>query len=914
MAFDAGTIEARLTVDVSAFNRDLRKAKAEAKAFADKGYKVKISAVFDNASTAKARTMFAQLDQAVSKDAMNRLRSSPQGSVLGSLNALFSPHKVTGAPSASQAGQQGLLGQMLHGAGTGNGITQKNVIKDVIGVDQASARAAGAQAGKDAADAAQDSAAKEVKRRGGIGSALLGFLRIGGGSKTTVNQGGALDRGLLGGVGPGILGVGTKVATIGSLGAAALGTLPALGAIGAGLGVVGGGAAAAIASNAKLKAQAESTLKDIEGIVEKASAVLVKPLQQAFASLGSFFKQIGPQIKGLFAAAAPLIAPLTKGLEGLVSGLLPGLTAILKAAAPAMQVFAGFLSDIGSGLGQMFKAFAPAIGPSSVLLKALLDVVTGLLPVVGQLASIFARSLAPIFVEFAGVIKSLLPIFVEVGKIIAEFAKAVFGDLSSALSAILTLIKGLAPSFAILAKALSQVFNILENSGVFAILGDALEQIAPLLAQVINTLIEGLAPVLPTLIQAIAQLAGIIVELLANGLDQLLVALIPIVGLIAKVIAISIQWLAQNHLLLPVLAGIAIALEPIPALILGLVIAAGYLVSHWKQIWQDIKNWTDDAINFIKQRFDDLAPPIRAVFTGLWDAIKVAFAVGVTEIKIAFDIAKAAFDVFAAEVKIAWDVVVAVFKVAWAIISAGFKAFIDILTGNWAAAGRALETGASQAWNAIRTALGQAWNAIRTAFGQVLSQLENAAKTAWSAIGAAAAAGWNAVNNNFVKPIENGVNAVIGFFRRLPGEIVSALSGLGGELLSLGRSAISGLISGITSAIPGGGIIGSALHAIGLAEGGILTEPVIGFGVHSGRTYTLAENGPEAVIPRSRGGGPGWGGASGGPGNAAIISRLDKLIDTTAAVPAGVGRHVGSAISGSAADASFRTRYPHGGY
>jgi hypothetical protein len=46
----------------------------------------------------------------------------------------------------------------------------------------------------------------------------------------------------------------------------------------------------------------------------------------------------------------------------------------------------------------------------------------------------------------------------------------------------------------------------------------------------------------------------------------------------------------------------------------------------------------------------------------------------------------------------------------------------------------------------------------------------------------------------------------------------------------------------------------------------------------------------------------------------AIADKLDTLIAVTGAVPAGVGRHVGGAINGAAADASHRQRYPRGGW
>src|ERR1700692_2884244 len=100
MAFDAGAIEAELTVKTGKFYSDLEKAQAKLDALT-KDHKVKISAVFDSGSISQARSMFATLDNMLSRDAAQRLKSSPQGSVLGALNSLFSPHPVTGAPSAA---------------------------------------------------------------------------------------------------------------------------------------------------------------------------------------------------------------------------------------------------------------------------------------------------------------------------------------------------------------------------------------------------------------------------------------------------------------------------------------------------------------------------------------------------------------------------------------------------------------------------------------------------------------------------------------------------------------------------------------------------------------------------------------------------------------------------------------------
>jgi hypothetical protein len=48
------------------------------------------------------------------------------------------------------------------------------------------------------------------------------------------------------------------------------------------------------------------------------------------------------------------------------------------------------------------------------------------------------------------------------------------------------------------------------------------------------------------------------------------------------------------------------------------------------------------------------------------------------------------------------------------------------------------------------------------------------------------------------------------------------------------------------------------------AGGGVIPEPVRGYGVHSGRSYSFGENGPETVIPGVAGGSGTQGGGRGG--------------------------------------------------
>ena len=135
MAFDAGSIEARLSIDTSKFDADLAAARAKLDALT-KDREVRVAAVFDTASLGRARRMFADLDNMISRDAAQRLKSSPQGSVLGTLNSLFSPHPVTGAPTAQSSAQGGLLGRMISDPGGGGTVTPVQQVLQGGGVPQ----------------------------------------------------------------------------------------------------------------------------------------------------------------------------------------------------------------------------------------------------------------------------------------------------------------------------------------------------------------------------------------------------------------------------------------------------------------------------------------------------------------------------------------------------------------------------------------------------------------------------------------------------------------------------------------------------------------------------------------------------------------------------------------------------------
>jgi hypothetical protein len=215
-----------------------------------------------------------------------------------------------------------------------------------------------------------------------------------------------VDVGVSTGGGGGLSGMGALI-TGGIV--AALAGLPAIAAAGGAATGIALGAALLVGtkqSQGPLYQQFHTMLQGITGIVRTSSLPLVRPLAQAFTQVGRWAQQLKPELTAVFAALGPSVMPLTRGLEGLISGVLPGFLRLMQSARPAVQAFGGMLSQMGSGVGKLLGQLAAGVGPASKFMSGLSSAVTGLLPLVGTLSNVLAGSLAPVMQGLGG---SLIP-------------------------------------------------------------------------------------------------------------------------------------------------------------------------------------------------------------------------------------------------------------------------------------------------------------------------------------------------------------------------------------------------------------------------------------------------------------------------------------------------------------------------
>ena len=638
MAFDAGTIIARMDLDDREFDRKLRADVARIEEFEKRSHEVKLGVGVDEQGMAHARESIKRLDQQVTQDARRRggLLSMLAGggkSILGAAGPGFNTGLASRLLSARTAGIVGAggigLGALpaLAGAGLAGGVGLAGVgVAAGLGM-QVAAPAMGLAQKQSQAQQALAAAATPAQRQ--AAQAQLAAIN---------KQAAQLS--------PALHSVFTSITGFQKWWEGFTKSLAPM-----------------IAGPARI---ITSTIEHLGPVIRQVFGGAMTLITPFVRGLGDVVRMIGPGLGQAFRAAAPLMRPLLDGIGMLVRGVLPGLVSLLRAARPAMDAFGSVLGTIGRGLGGMLTAMAPAIKASSIILRGLGDLLGALFPIVGKLAGAFARNLAPVFTELVGVVRQLLPFLRPIGDVLAKLAGAILRDLVALLRPLAELLVRIAPSFDILARALGQTFDILENVGVFGVLAGALERLARPLARLINDLVRQLAPILPVLIQSFGLLLDILVQLTAaglagviNGLDWLIrhvPGLVPIVvaswlafkgyqmvatwvgvarkaiewltaeetinraksiadmvvkvaktiwstgvivaSYVAQAAAATAAFIAENIATLGIIAGIAL-----------LVAAIIYLATHWRQVWGEVKRLAKDAWDFLTHGWGQVLIP-----------------------------------------------------------------------------------------------------------------------------------------------------------------------------------------------------------------------------------------------------------------------------------------------------------------
>jgi len=799
VTFDAGAIEATLTLKRDQFQRDTRQALADyerMKAQLEKEITIKVKAESSDTHSSRVTqqgggllgtdpTLLKKLEQQAAQPGGIGIIGTGTDQSLQRLlrQTLQNQLQNKGALAAIGAGQGGtdtqraltqVVTQQVKQVQVGPTVGAPGSVTEDVSYDTSGAANAGAASGNSFGSAFK-------VRTFGI---VAGIFKGGGGGGGGGDGGGASNAGSNSGYHfvRSFLSSTTfgKSGALGTGIAAALATLPALGGfagVGMGVALIGGLTKHLVSASPQLKGAFTNLFGGQNAAGKKVTGSLTTTLEQAFApmvpaitkilgqvtglvhailpELTGIFKVIGPQLEPIFAslelvimnvldlmkAAAPAFGPFITTLVGLVNNLFPGLIEIVKATVPVMKTLSQVFGGLGKDLGGFFKDMAPAVADSAQVLKVVLGAIGQLLPIIGILASSFAKILGPVIVAFTKSFQSLEPVILIVGNVLGKLAGAVIGSLAETLGLLANIIVAISPGLKVFANAFAAVFKTLENSGIFFVLENALTEILGPLGKVINQLLTGLAPVLPILIGLFAQFVAILAGQAATVLTVLLNLLLPLVPTITEIT----KWLAELlngalKPLLPIIAAttiawklltLALATNPFVAIGIAIALLVVIVVKYHTQIWNFIVKTWNDVKNFVEKLWGD----ILSFAKQYWPLL---LGVGGVIYKYHEDIWK-----FIQQI---WHDVLSFLKGLW-----------NDLKGAASVVWSAIKQGIANDVHAIDSVVRSVWNGLKSFLGNIWGDIKSLASTLWGDL--------KQGFNNAVTNIKNAWDKLEGIFK-----------------------------------------------------------------------------------------------------------------------------------------------------
>lgn len=229
------------------------------------------------------------------------------------------------------------------------------------------------------------------------------------------------------------------------------------------------------------------------------------PLIAVFGQIaGSLLGGIGDGLTSL----APAFAEMAKALSAAspsFAELGKGMAAIIKAAAPLLPLIAQLAGVFAGALGAILQQLAPVLEQlATALATGLQAILPQIIPIVTQLAQIFAQLLVQLL--------PLIPVFLQIVQAVLPLLPPLLQLVAAVLPSLVSLVQGLTP----LIVALASVFS----------------NLIPIFTTVVETIIGVLLPP----IQLIATVVTAVAEVVANVFDAIAGVIRTVLGAISSVV------------------------------------------------------------------------------------------------------------------------------------------------------------------------------------------------------------------------------------------------------------------------------------------------------------------------------------------------------------------------------------------
>lgn len=519
--------------------------------------------------------------------------------------------------------------------------------------------------------------------------------------------------------------------------ASAIAALPAaLAAVGIGIGVV---------------------MLGIDGIKKAATAAqpafnnLKKAVSDTFAKeLTPVFQQIGQKF----------LPAITKGTQAVAKGISEmgkGFTDVILSSGGLSQI-----NIILANIAKFFAAMRPTIAAVTQWFLKLAEVGSGGLVNTANAIGAFFRNWNAL-IETASQTGILQQALSGLGQVIGSVGQV-----------FLTLFKTGLGAMAILGGPMSTFIGQFGN--LLGTLMPVLTTIAKLFFDVAGALMGALVPV----VAALAPVIGVLGEMLGTLLVGAIQALIPIITPLAQII---------GDVLLMALK----ALQPIIPPVIAFLQELGKIIGQFLlQAFTALRPLLDQFLTAFSQilvavtpLLPVLAELVQAVLTAFLDIVKQLLPVisnlAATVLPLLVDVAKILVPALGEIVKAIVPIIPEIVELATVIISALIP-FMELL----------LDV-VKDVWPSIKGIIEAALQIIKGVINLVMGIIKGDWNQAWEGIKQIVSGAWNLIKN----AVQLGIDAVVSFFRGLPGKALAALGNLGSYLYDAGASLVNGLWNGI---------------------------------------------------------------------------------------------------------------------
>lgn len=324
-------------------------------------------------------------------------------------------------------------------------------------------------------------------------------------------------------------------------------------------------------------------------------------LQQITGALATAFAS--PAVQSGLSAIFQTMATLASTIGPLLTQALGALAPVFTALGPPIQ---RLITALGPVISQVIGALGPVLETAAVAVGSLLDAVSPLLPVIGQLIVGLLPALTPLLTLVAGVFKQLAPL-------VTQFAGILMSALAPILAALVPMIGPIIDAFMVLVEAIFPIISaqaaafapiIAQLAGMFAQLMVAL---GPVIAQLIllaADVLTKLTPILTVVIGFVAKLAGIFADELGRVITGVVV---PAFQMIANLLSGNFRgaWESAKSMVKGIIESWVRMFFELPSR------AAGALSGLASAVWSKVNEAGGRMNDSIRQKLSELVGKVR---------------------------------------------------------------------------------------------------------------------------------------------------------------------------------------------------------------------------------------------------------------------------------------------------------------